>query len=601
MIEIKGVKKKFGENEILKGVDLNVEKGEVIVIIGPSGSGKTTFLRCISFLERADEGVWEEDGEKIELNSTSKKKISEIRKKEGFVFLGWNTDEFATEGLKSYVVEGDVTLYAIYTDTIAEGTTGDLKWSFKCDKTFFITGTGATVNYSEPENVPWYAYREEIERVVLDETITNIGKNVFYGFSKIKTINIPKATLYITSAFAECSSLEEFTVSSGNARYSVIDGVLFGYDNSTLFCYPPAKKGTSYKLPETTEAIFPQAFWGSKLEEITLSSKIVKIEEYAFYNCNNLTKVKYPLTADEWERVYVLKGNDSLLNALECAAKMHTVTYDANGGTTLTTSLEVAEGGYADLTVTATKPGCVFAGWNTDKNAATGFESYVVYGPVTLYAIFVEAGDVVLCDDGYYRYYKGGVAQTGFWLINGYKYYFSTSASKYGAALVNSTTKIKGVNYTFDAKGRVTENGEAVFYDAKIEEISKEFGASQSTATVNWVVSFANVKTEKYNIYRNNELILTKDLSADTTITEGVYKLNSAGIYDYIFDPVTTEISFKDEALRQNTSYTYVLEIVYENGRKQFEGSVVTEAYASRYVTYDDATDGWYYYIDGVA
>ena len=90
MIEIKGVKKKFGENEILKGVDLNVVKGEVIVIIGPSGSGKTTFLRCISFLERADEGVWEEDGEKIELNSTSKKKISEIRKKEGFVFQNYN-------------------------------------------------------------------------------------------------------------------------------------------------------------------------------------------------------------------------------------------------------------------------------------------------------------------------------------------------------------------------------------------------------------------------------------------------------------------------------------------------------------------------------
>ena len=90
MIEIKGVKKKFGENEILKGVDLNVEKGEVIVIIGPSGSGKTTFLRCISFLERADEGVWEEDGEKIELNSTSKKKISEIRKKEGFVCQNYN-------------------------------------------------------------------------------------------------------------------------------------------------------------------------------------------------------------------------------------------------------------------------------------------------------------------------------------------------------------------------------------------------------------------------------------------------------------------------------------------------------------------------------
>ena len=58
MIEIKGVKKSFGENHILKGVDLDIKDGEVIVILGPSGSGKTTFLRCISFLEKADEGKW---------------------------------------------------------------------------------------------------------------------------------------------------------------------------------------------------------------------------------------------------------------------------------------------------------------------------------------------------------------------------------------------------------------------------------------------------------------------------------------------------------------------------------------------------------------
>ncbi len=90
MISIKGVKKSFGGNEILKGVDLDIENGEVVVIIGPSGSGKTTFLRCISFLENADEGVWEENGEKIYLGNTSKKKINEIRKKEAFVFQNYN-------------------------------------------------------------------------------------------------------------------------------------------------------------------------------------------------------------------------------------------------------------------------------------------------------------------------------------------------------------------------------------------------------------------------------------------------------------------------------------------------------------------------------
>lgn len=57
MVELKNIKKKFGSKEILKGINLNVNKGEVVVILGPSGSGKTTLLRCINFLEKADEGA----------------------------------------------------------------------------------------------------------------------------------------------------------------------------------------------------------------------------------------------------------------------------------------------------------------------------------------------------------------------------------------------------------------------------------------------------------------------------------------------------------------------------------------------------------------
>ena len=90
MIEIKGVKKSFGENHILKGVDLDIKDGEVIVILGPSGSGKTTFLRCISFLEKADEGKWIENGAEIDLHSADKKQIQQLRQKSGFVFQNYN-------------------------------------------------------------------------------------------------------------------------------------------------------------------------------------------------------------------------------------------------------------------------------------------------------------------------------------------------------------------------------------------------------------------------------------------------------------------------------------------------------------------------------
>ena len=90
MIEIRGVKKSFGNNHILKGVDMDINNGEVIVVIGPSGSGKTTFLRTLSFLEKADEGKWIENGEETDLHNADKKQIQAIRRKSGFVFQNYN-------------------------------------------------------------------------------------------------------------------------------------------------------------------------------------------------------------------------------------------------------------------------------------------------------------------------------------------------------------------------------------------------------------------------------------------------------------------------------------------------------------------------------
>ena len=62
MLEARNVRKSFNGREVLKGIDLGVEKGEVIAILGPSGSGKTTLLRCLNFLERADGGELIFDG-----------------------------------------------------------------------------------------------------------------------------------------------------------------------------------------------------------------------------------------------------------------------------------------------------------------------------------------------------------------------------------------------------------------------------------------------------------------------------------------------------------------------------------------------------------
>ena len=90
MLEIKNIKKAFGNTEVLKGIDLKVNKGEVIAIIGPSGSGKTTLLRCMNFLADADSGEMIFDNETIDLANVSKAKIMEIRKKTAFVFQNYN-------------------------------------------------------------------------------------------------------------------------------------------------------------------------------------------------------------------------------------------------------------------------------------------------------------------------------------------------------------------------------------------------------------------------------------------------------------------------------------------------------------------------------
>ena len=90
MLEIKGVKKSFDEKEILRGIDLQVEKGDVVAILGPSGSGKTTLLRCLNFLEKADDGTLVFDGESFNMHTASRKEIVRVRQKTAFVFQNYN-------------------------------------------------------------------------------------------------------------------------------------------------------------------------------------------------------------------------------------------------------------------------------------------------------------------------------------------------------------------------------------------------------------------------------------------------------------------------------------------------------------------------------
>lgn len=91
MLEVKGIKKTFdGKTQVLNGIDISVNKGEVIAILGPSGGGKTTLLRCMNFLETADSGSLSFDGKTYDLSRISRKEIAEIRRKTAFVFQNYN-------------------------------------------------------------------------------------------------------------------------------------------------------------------------------------------------------------------------------------------------------------------------------------------------------------------------------------------------------------------------------------------------------------------------------------------------------------------------------------------------------------------------------
>ena len=104
MIQASGIEIAFNGQQILKGVDLQVSSGEVVVILGPSGSGKTTLLRSLNFLESVDMGRLFIDDENYDLTNISQKEIASIRKRTSYVFQNYNL--FVNKTALQNVTEG---------------------------------------------------------------------------------------------------------------------------------------------------------------------------------------------------------------------------------------------------------------------------------------------------------------------------------------------------------------------------------------------------------------------------------------------------------------------------------------------------------------
>lgn len=108
MVELDNIHKAFSGNQILKGVNMKVKPGEVVVVLGPSGSGKTTLLRCINFLERAEKGSVTVDGHSVDCKKAINQDILTLRRKTAMVFQNYNL--FRNKTLLENVMEGLMTV-----------------------------------------------------------------------------------------------------------------------------------------------------------------------------------------------------------------------------------------------------------------------------------------------------------------------------------------------------------------------------------------------------------------------------------------------------------------------------------------------------------
>ena len=104
MLQIRNLRKSFGDLQVLKSIDLDVNRGDVVAILGPSGSGKTTMLRCLNFLEKSDGGTMLFDDQRVDLARVTHAEANALRRRTGFVFQSYNL--FANKTALQNVTEG---------------------------------------------------------------------------------------------------------------------------------------------------------------------------------------------------------------------------------------------------------------------------------------------------------------------------------------------------------------------------------------------------------------------------------------------------------------------------------------------------------------
>jgi hypothetical protein len=211
--------------------------------------------------------------------------------------------------------------------------------------------------------------KSAVTGVIIPDGVTTIGNNAFKGTS-VSSLDLPKSVKTIPAyTFDGMTKLTGISVSSDNATFKAVSGVLFNKAGTSLVRYPQAKSGTSYTVPSGVKIISNSAFYeASKLTSVTLPESVTTINGFAFGKCTGITSFTIPAkVANVASDAF---GNCTALATLNIKSASPTVNIAAFKGSTAITTVNY-EGSSADWDASDWKPAVTHT--NASPNAAVSY------------------------------------------------------------------------------------------------------------------------------------------------------------------------------------------------------------------------------------
>ena len=346
--------------------------------------------------------------------------------KKGYIFAGWYTknadNEYELFDFDTTITE-NITLYAKWTpggDCGAKGNEGNVHWTLDSDGTLTISGSGAMADYSGSSSQPWADQRSSINRVVIGDEVTSIGRNAFVNCPGLKVVELPKNGVletikYNAFSWTGSSSEDGAGITEITIPKSVKEIEKFAFDGCTKLAT------VTFAPVSELETIGSKAFQNTAISEISIPASVKKIGYFSlndftemeggevFNDCFKLKKVIFesPSSLENvaWStfagcftRVYgTVYGDDNVMSKLKGIVDddkikplTPTVTFETNGGSKVD-SQKVANGTAVTKPTAPTRKGYVFTGWYTKdadgKWAAEPFDfNTLIMDNMTLYA-----------------------------------------------------------------------------------------------------------------------------------------------------------------------------------------------------------------------